>query len=66
MQLDSWRGLQCDCCETEATHVRVSAEDAKTHDDVVILESLCDECFEERIWLHKADHKAAGRADEPF
>ena len=42
-----------------ATHVSVDAEDAATHDDPVIQDALCDECYDYVahgvLWIHKAD-----------
>ena len=55
LELQDWNDLACDYCETAATHVRVSIDDAATHPDVVIIEARCDSCYDVACfcWIHK-------------
>ena len=57
LQIDWTDPIECDRCKNRATHVQVSAEDAESHSDALILAAYCDEHYESEVlgcpWLHK-------------
>ncbi len=57
MQLENWKDLICNQCDSGAKHVRIDRDDAAHHDDAIILEALCDSCYEQHVvrqyWIHK-------------
>jgi hypothetical protein len=56
LQIDWTDPIECIDCDNRATHVQVSADDAGSHSDVVILAAYCDEHYEGEVlacpWLH--------------
>lgn len=59
LQIDWTDPIECNDCGERATHVQVSADDAKNHSDVVIVAAYCDKHYETEVmgcrWLHMGE-----------
>jgi hypothetical protein len=59
--LSDWEGLTCAECDSPATFAKIDINDCRAHNDVIIINSYCDDCYANNVqssrWLRRPNPK---------